>query len=229
MSTIVLATQNPGKVQELQTLLNGSGIRVIGLADLDQSFPEPVEDGQTFIDNATIKAVTYAKATGMLCLADDSGLEIDAIGGRPGVISSHYAFDGETEGRAAEMTRAQRDLSNIDRILAELDEVDFEDRAARFICVMVLADPDGTILATSEGIFEGRIGLPVDHPHCTPADAVPRGSNGFGYDPIFLVAPEYIQTSAELESSDKNAISHRGAAVRSMIDQIKSLKIQGTQ
>ncbi|MFK7759696.1 MAG: non-canonical purine NTP pyrophosphatase, partial [Phycisphaerales bacterium] len=145
MSTIVLATQNPGKVQELQTLLDGSGVSVIGLSDLDQSFPEPEENGQDFIENATIKALAYAQATGMLCLADDSGLEIDALGGRPGVISSHYAFDGETEGKAAEMTRAQRDSSNIDRILAELDEVDPEDRAARFICVMVLADPDGTI------------------------------------------------------------------------------------
>jgi XTP/dITP diphosphohydrolase len=158
-------------------------------------------------------------------LADDSGLVIDALGGRPGVISSHYAFDGETKGRAAGMSREQRDEHNIDRVLAELDPVDLKDRSARFVCVMVLADADGTVIAASEGKFEGRIGLPVDHPHVTPSDSVPRGHNGFGYDPIFLVAPDYIQTSAELDSAAKNAISHRGQAVRGMIEQIKTLSI----
>jgi XTP/dITP diphosphohydrolase len=90
---------------------------------------------------------------------------------------------------------------------------------------MVLADPEGNILATSEGRFEGRIGVPFDHPHCTPADSVPRGSNGFGYDPIFLVAEDYIYTSAELEPEHKNKISHRGHAVRSMIELVKELQL----
>ena len=223
MSTIVLATQNPGKVAELRALLGGSQIHILGLGDIEDSFPEPEENGDTFLDNATIKAVAYAKATGRPCLADDSGLVIDAIGGRPGVISSHYAFDGEIDEQAARLSRQQRDVRNIDRVLAELDEFEPEERTARFVCVMVLADSDGSILATSEGKFEGRIGLPIDHPHATPSDSVPRGSNGFGYDPIFLVGPDFIQTSAELDSKAKNAISHRGQAVRDMIEQIKTL------
>lgn len=225
MSTIVLATQNPGKVNELRSLLDGSGIEIIGLGDLDASFPEPVEDGTTFIENATIKAKQYAKLTGKHCLADDSGLEVDALDGKPGVISSHYAFDGNADGDAADLTRQQRDEMNIDRVLKELELVDLKDRTARFKCVMVLASPEGEVLATSEGRFEGLIGLPLDHPRCTPADSVPRGGNGFGYDPIFLVADDYIQTSAELEPDAKNAVSHRGHAVRAMIDQIKKLQI----
>lgn len=225
MSTIVLATQNPGKVSELRSMLDGSGIEIIGLDDLEQSFPEPIEDGRTFIENATIKAIAYAKLTGKPCLADDSGLEIDALDGKPGVVSSHYAFDGDAEGEAADLTRQQRDDLNIDRVLKELDPIEPQKRTARFACVMVLADPDGNILATSEGRFEGRIGVPFDHPQCTPADSVPRGSNGFGYDPIFLVAEEYIYTSAELEPEHKNKISHRGHAVRSMIELIKDLQL----
>ena len=211
MNTIVLATQNPGKVDELRSLLAGSPINILGLSDLDDSFPEPDETGATFIDNATIKAIEYAKLTGMPCLADDSGLEIDALGGRPGVISSHYAFDGQVEGRAATMTRQERDRHNIERVLAELEEVEAKDRTGRFKCVMVLADPDGSILATSEGTFEGRIG---DHI---------QGENGFGYDPIFLVGDDFTRTSAELSADEKNAVSHRGHAVRGMIEQIASL------
>jgi len=221
MTTIILATQNPGKVSELRSLLGGSQIHILGLSDLEDSFPEPDETGETFLDNATIKAVEYAKLTGRPCLADDSGLVVDALGGKPGVISSHYAFDGQADGPAAELSREQRDSKNLDRVLDELELVDLEDRSARFVCVMVLADPDGSILATSEGTFEGRIGLPVDHPHTTPTDSVPRGHNGFGYDPIFLVAPDFIQTSAELSASAKNAVSHRGHAVREMIRQIQ--------
>jgi len=225
MSTIVLATQNPGKVDELRALLGGSQIHVLGLNELGESFSEPDETGETFIDNATIKAVTYAKATGRVCLADDSGLEIDALDGRPGVISSHYGFDGVIEGRAAELTRHQRDEHNIDRVMAEMELVDFEDRSARFVCVMVLADPDGNILATSQGKFEGRIGLSCDDPHAAPCDCVPRGGNGFGYDPIFLIEPDYIKTSAELDAQAKNKISHRGQAVRAMIEQIKGFDL----
>lgn len=225
MSTIVLATQNPGKVGELRSLLQDSPIEILGLSDLNDSFPEPDETGQTFIENATIKAVQYAKLTGKHCLADDSGLMIDALGGRPGVISSHYAFDGVAEGRAAEMTRQQRDEHNIDRVLAELDGIPLEERSARFVCVMVLADPDGKVIASSEGTFEGRIGFPIDEPNTIPSETVPRGEHGFGYDPIFLVHPNYLQTSAELDADEKNAISHRGEAVRAMIEQISTLSL----
>ncbi len=225
MSTIVLATQNPGKVGELRSLLEGSSIQILGLSDLNDSFPEPDETGETFLENATIKAVEYARLTGMHCLADDSGLMIDALGGRPGVISSHYAFNGDAEGRAAMMTRQQRDDHNIDRVLAELDGVPLDERTARFVCVMVLADPEGKVIASSEGAFEGRIGFPIDEPGAIPSETVPRGDHGFGYDPIFLVHPEYLQTSAELDASEKNAISHRGEAVRAMIEQIKALSL----
>lgn len=214
MPTIVLATQNPGKVRELQSLLQGSEIDIIGLDSFDQSFPEPEEDGETFLVNATIKAIAYAKATGMHCLADDSGLIVDALDGRPGVISSHYAFDGETEGDAADMTRDQRDVLNGQRVLGELRGVADEKRTARFTCTMVLADPSGAVLASTVGAFEGRIGR---------EDQVPMGENGFGYDPLFLVGPDFERTSAQMSPVEKNEVSHRAKAVNQMITTIESI------
>ena len=214
MPTIVLATQNPGKVRELQSLLKGSGIDIIGLDSFNQLFPEPDESGTTFLENATIKAVAYARATQMHCLADDSGLIVDALGGKPGVISSHYAFDGDAEGEATQMTRQQRDDLNCQRVMKELDGVPDDQRSARFTCTMVLSDPTGAVLATSEGLFEGRIGQ---------VGEVPRGANGFGYDPLFLVAPEFARTSAEMKPNEKNAISHRAKAVGKMIKEIESV------
>jgi len=214
MPTIVLATQNPGKIKELQSLLKDSGIDVIGLDSFDQSFSEPDESGSTFLENATIKAIAYSKATSMHCLADDSGLIIDALDGKPGVISSHYAFDGDADGEAASMTRQERDNLNSERVMRELAGVTDERRTARFTCTMAFADPNGDILASSEGLFEGRIGQDGE---------VPRGENGFGYDPLFLVAPHFDMTSAEMEPSDKNGISHRAKAVKKMIQEIKSV------
>ncbi len=214
MHTIVLATQNPGKISELQSLLQGSGIDLIGLDSFNRDFSEPIEDGETFLDNATIKARAYAKATGMPCLADDSGLIVDALGGKPGVISSHYAFDGDEIGEAASLSREQRDELNCQRVLRELVGVADENRTARFTCTMVLADPSGTVLATTVGAFEGRIGQ---------IGEVPRGEHGFGYDPLFLVAPGFERTSAQIEPSEKNAISHRGKAVKQMIEAIESV------
>jgi XTP/dITP diphosphohydrolase len=210
LDRLVLATQNPGKVAELAGLLAPAGVRVLGLADLPGPFPEPDETGDTFDANATIKAIAYAAATGLPCIADDSGLVVDALDGAPGVISSHYA----TDGRPDERTREQRDHANNARILRELDGVPPERRAARFVCVMVLADANGHVLALIRGSFEGRIGTPPD---------VPRGSNGFGYDPLFLVAPHFTRTSAELAKAEKNALSHRGAASRAMLDQLTHL------
>jgi non-canonical purine NTP pyrophosphatase (RdgB/HAM1 family) len=142
MRELVLATQNPGKIAELQGLLAPAGYTVLGLADVGELPPEPDETGSTFEDNATIKALAYARATGRLCLADDSGLEVDALDGRPGVISSHFAFDGRTDGEAAAMTREQRDRANSERLMAALAGVAPEDRGARFVCTMVLAGPD---------------------------------------------------------------------------------------
>ncbi len=208
---IVLATGNAHKVEEMRAILAPLGIPLLGLNDLraqgEGPFPEPAETGGTFEANASIKALAYARATGRLCLADDSGLEIDALAGRPGVISSHYATDGRETG----LSRADRDAANNARVLRELEGVPPRDRAARFVCVMLLASPDGE-LARARGTFEGRIGVPG------PAQegGVPRGDNGFGYDPLFLVGPEFRRTSAELSSEEKNALSHRGHAARAM-------------
>lgn len=230
MPELVLATQNPGKIAELRDLLAPAGYTVLGLADVGELPPEPEETGETFEENATIKAVAYAEATGRLCLADDSGLEVDALGGRPGVISSHFAWDGRTDGEAAAMSRGQRDRANSERLMAELAGVAPEDRAARFVCTMVLAAPGlgaggfrppdrakrdrVSVLAVTRGVFEGRIGMP---------GTVPRGSGGFGYDPFFLVAPDFTRTSAELDKSEKNRLSHRGMAVRTMEAHLRRL------
>jgi XTP/dITP diphosphohydrolase len=202
---IVIATGNPHKVDELRAIFAEQGIPVVGLKGLPGSpdLREPEETGRTFEENAAIKARSYAAQTGRLCLADDSGLEVDALGGAPGVISSHYC----TDGREAGMSREERDRRNNERVLRELEGAADDARSARFVCVMVLAAPDGRVLAASRGTFEGRIGRPGD---------VPRGTHGFGYDPLFLVAPAYTSTSAELPPAEKNRLSHRSAAARLM-------------
>ncbi len=214
MPSIVFASQNPGKVKELQALTQGQNIDIIGLSDFDRDFDEPIEDGTTFLENATIKAIAYAKETGMHCLADDSGLIVDALDGKPGVISSHYAFDGETEGEAASLSRQERDDRNNERLLRDLEGIPDDQRTARFTCTMVLASPEGLVLAHTKGEFEGRIGQ---------IGEVPQGDNGFGYDPLFLVAPGFDRTSAQLDPSEKNAISHRAKAVASMIEALGSV------
>ncbi len=216
MPTIVFATQNPGKVHELRSLFADSGIDLIGLDSFARVFDEPIEDGETFLANATIKALAYAQATGMHCLADDSGLIIDALEGKPGVISSHYAFDGEETGEAATMTREQRDELNSQRVLRELEGIPDEKRSARFTCTMVLSDPSGKVLASTAGAFEGRIGQ---------IGEVPRGDNGFGYDPLFLVGPDFERTSAQMSPAEKNAVSHRAKAVEAMIEAILDMQL----
>jgi XTP/dITP diphosphohydrolase len=209
MDPIVLATANPHKVDELRAILAAGGFRAVGLHELaPPTPPEPAESGTTFEANATIKALAYARATGRLCLADDSGLEVDALGGRPGVISSHYSTDGAETG----LTRAQRDHANNARLLRELEGLPPESRSARFVCVMALATPE-RLLTLTRGTFEGRIGLPGD---------VPRGANGFGYDPLFLVAPDFAKTGAELPTAEKNARSHRAAAARAMLEHLRT-------
>lgn len=205
--TLVIATANPHKVAELRDILAASvpHLRIAGLSDLPGSpFPQPDETGTTFEANVRIKALAYARATGMYCLADDSGLEIDALQGRPGVISSHYATDGRETG----LSREARDEANNRRVMRELEYVPAPMRSARFVCVMALACPalgssNADILHLARGDFEGRIG---------EAHRVPRGQNGFGYDPLFLVAPDFTRTSAELSSAEKDARSHRAHA-----------------
>lgn len=209
MDELVIATGNPHKVSEIAAMLRPAGIRTLSLNEAGGPFPEPEEHGSTFRDNAAIKATAYAKLTGRWCLADDSGLEIDALRGAPGVISSHYSSDGEERGLA----RAERDAANNQRVLKELEGVAPSDRSARFICQMVLADPSGNIRAETLGTFEGRIGEPP---------RVPAGEHGFGYDPIFLVGAGFERTGAELPPEEKAARSHRGAALRAMVEQIRS-------
>ncbi len=227
MPTLILATQNPGKVRELESMLRASDldIDIKGLDDLGQSFPEPVEDGGSFLANATIKATAYAKLTNLPCLADDSGLEIDPLEGRPGVNSSHYAVLDLPQDHQDALSREQRDSKNIDKVLEELDAVPLDERTARFVCTMVLATPSGEILATSQGTFEGRIGLPPTDPFATPSTTVPRGDHGFGYDPIFLVSPEHDHTSAQLDPSEKNKISHRAKALSAMIERLRTIDL----
>ena len=216
MDPIVIATGNPHKVDELRAILGERGIPVIGLRDLPGEFHEPVEHGSTFEENAAIKALSYAEQTGHICLADDSGLEVDALGGAPGVISSHYSTNGVETG----LSRAERDSANNTLLLGRLQSAPEGKRTARFVCVMALAAPAGqygrqpTVLATSRGTFEGRIGIPP---------AVPRGLNGFGYDPLFLLPHPDSRTSAELDPDAKNRLSHRGAAARSMAIHIMRL------
>lgn len=195
--TILLATSNPHKIEEVRAILAPHGYEVIGLDNVGISIPEPEEDGPTFEANARIKAIAYAKATGRVCLADDSGLEVDALGGAPGVHSARYAGIGAT--------RAERDRVNNEKLLRELTRLNLlpEQRTARFVCVMCLAAPDGRILAETRGTFEGLI-----------ADT-PRGDNGFGYDPL-LFLPDRGCTSAQLPPEEKNARSHRGQAARRM-------------
>lgn len=221
LSEIVLATGNPHKVEELRAIFDrllpsgrdgGASVEVKSLEDFGGGFVEPVEDGGTFAENAGIKAVSYAEQTGRACLADDSGLEVDALGGAPGVISSHYFCDGRPDASQAALSRGERDRLNNERLLRALEGVAPEKRTARFVCVMALAAPalagePGRVVATVRGTFEGRIGL---------VGEAPRGEHGFGYDPLFLVAPEYVKTSAELSPEAKNLLSHRGRAAEAM-------------
>ena len=205
---LLFATSNPHKVEEVAAILAPMGIDVVGFGAMESKIPEPVEDGTTFQANARIKAVYYAKALGRMCLADDSGLEVDALGSAPGVHSARYAgVDGQ---------RAQRDGANNEKLLAELQGVPAEQRTARFVCAMCLVDGDGSILAETRGTFQGII------------TTEPRGENGFGYDPL-LYLPDVGCTSAELSPQQKNARSHRGVASREMARHLKSLQRPGNR
>lgn len=209
---LLFATSNPHKIEEVDAVLRPLGIDVIGLDALSEIPDEPIEDGETFAANARIKATAYARATGRPCLADDSGLAVDALGGAPGVYSARYAADEFGAETFAAMSRGDRDQANNDKLLRELADVPQNDRTARFVCAMCLVGPDGATLAESSGTFEGVI---VDQP---------RGSNGFGYDPL-LEVPWEGRTSAELTAEEKNARSHRGAAAREMADHLQSVDL----
>jgi len=190
--SIVLATQNQGKLSELRLLLADLPVQILSVHDALGSGLEVVEDGATFRDNAVLKARAVCRATCLISLADDSGLEVDALGGRPGVRSARFAHEHAT------------DDENNAQLLRELDDVPESERSARFRCVLALVTPFSDTPASVEGVCEGSI------------TRAPRGNKGFGYDPLFLVEGQSGRTLAELDEDEKNRISHRGRAVRAL-------------
>jgi len=209
---IVVASGNPHKVQEISAIFAQEGlgewVRFLSLSDVGGPFAEPAETARTFQENARMKAVAYAALTHHMVLADDSGLQVDALGGAPGVDSAIWA--GE------QGTREQRDARNNDKLMAAMCNVKRGDRAARFVCFICLADADGTVIAQTRGACEGAI-----------ADA-PMGGGGFGYDAYFLVGDRNI-TSAQLSADEKNKVSHRGHATRLLARELRALVGASTQ
>lgn len=197
---MLMATHNQGKITELSRLLADIPFKLVSLDEVNIS--EVVEEtGETFHDNAILKARVYGELSGILTIADDSGLEVDALDGAPGVISARY---GSPE---------YSDEERVDFLLRNLKGVPFDERTARFISVIAIAAPSGRIM-TVEGVVEGVI------------QYEPMGNNGFGYDPVFYV-PEYGCTTAQLSLTDKNVISHRGKAVRKAIEVLKTKFMDG--
>lgn len=195
--TLVLATGNPGKLRELQALLAGRGIEVLTQTAL--GVPAVQETGATFAENALLKARHVAYHTGLAAIGDDSGLEVDALGGAPGIYSARYAgHHGD-------------DAANTRKLLHEMQNIPKEKRSARFRCTMVwVRSADDQTPLVCEAAWEGRI------------LEVPRGHNGFGYDPVFLV-PEKNCSAAELPPEVKNHLSHRGQALRKLVEQLRAL------
>lgn len=194
MSRVVLATGNPGKVRELAALLADSGLEIVPQTELNVGDAE--ETGLTFIENALLKARHAARATGLPAIADDSGLAVDALGGAPGIYSARYAGTGGD------------DAANNRKLLEALAGLPPEQRTARFHCVMVyLRHADDPVPIVCHGQWPGRI------------LEAPRGVNGFGYDPLFLV-PETDCASAELDAATKNRLSHRGRALRLLVERL---------
>lgn len=190
-----LATRNPGKLREMRQVLADLPVELLGLEALE-GIDEPKETGDTFAENACQKALYYARATGLWCLADDSGLVVDALGGQPGVHSARYAAERFTP----DADRLQRDAANTAKLLEALKNVPAGRRTARFVCHLALAEPAAVLLeatGTVEGVIAGK----------------PAGENGFGYDPVFLV-PQFDLTIAEMPAGLKNSLSHRGQAAR---------------
>ena len=192
---LLIATNNLGKLRELTGLLAESPYTPISLADIGID-EDVAETGSTFEENATLKATSYARMSGILTLADDSGLEVEALGGQPGVLSARYAGDGAT------------DSQRIAYLLDKLDNISEADRAARFCCVLALATP-GEAVQLYSGECRGRI------------LESPRGENGFGYDPVFLLEG-LGKTMAELTQDEKNGVSHRSRAAGKAAEALKS-------
>lgn len=199
MVKVLVASRNPGKVRELEQVLrelNIEGVELVSLHDAPP-YPDPVEDGLTFAENALLKARAGAKATGLPCVADDSGLTVQALNGMPGILSARWSG---THGD---------DQANNDLLLAQM--TDINDRRAAFVSCCVLATPGGEEY-TAEGRWEGEL------------LREPRGENGFGYDPLFQPADADGRSSAELSAEEKNARSHRGKALRALAPHLAALQ-----
>ena len=190
---IVIATKNLDKLREMEIAFKKLPVTILSLADIDD-FPDAVEDGKTFEENALIKAKFFCEKTGLACIADDSGLEVEALGGRPGVYSARFA------GYHA------HDFTNNQKLLEELENAGVTESAADYRCALCFVDTDGTEIVAS-GIVHGTI------------KNVARGEGGFGYDPYFYL--DESKTMAELTLDEKDAISHRGAALREFVPKLK--------
>ena len=199
---LVMASRNPGKVRELGEILKDLDLSLLSLTDFPE-LPEIPEEGATFRENAAAKARETARLTGLPALADDSGLEVEALGGAPGVFSARYAQDRTHPA-------APTDQDNWRKLLQELQGVPWEQRRARFVCEIALALPDGRLF-TARGECPGIIAYE------------PKGSQGFGYDPVFWV-PDFGRTMAELGPERKNRISHRARALTALREMLAGLK-----
>jgi XTP/dITP diphosphohydrolase len=195
---IVLATRNKKKIEEIKRITASLPINVLSLDDFP-GCPEVVEDQDTFEGNATKKAVEVSRFTGKPALSDDSGLEVDALGGRPGVLSARYAPDASSG----------NDPKNYEKLLADLQGMVPETRGARFVCCLALAFPEGGV-RTFFGHAEGRIAREA------------RGKEGFGYDPVFL-PKGFDRTFAEMTASEKDRLSHRGQAIEKLTEFLRNL------
>ncbi len=192
---IIIATHNKHKLAEMRRILEPMGYEVVTDIDLGIKLTDVEENGHTFLENARIKAQSGCKESGLACIADDSGLCVDALNGEPGVYSARYTgVHGDDE------------ANNI-KLLKNLENVPNEKRTARFVCAICVAFPDGGEI-TAHGTCEGRIGFEK------------KGSNGFGYDPLFMVGDKSF---AELSADEKDAISHRGNALKELKEKLSSL------
>lgn len=196
MDRIIFATTNEGKMKEIRMILGDLGVEILSLKDAGIQ-ADIIEDGKTFEENAIIKASAIQKISGGIVLADDSGLEVDYIGGEPGIYSARYMGEDTSY-----------DIKN-QNIIDRLKDAEGSERSARFVCAIAAAFPDGSI-KTTRAVIEGRIGYEI----C--------GEGGFGYDPIFYI-PELGKTSAEISADEKNQISHRGKALREMKEVIRKM------
>ncbi len=194
MTKLVVATHNKGKIREFKAAFESLGLDVVGVGEL-VTVPEPVEDGASFLENARIKAKYYMEATGLPCLADDSGLAVDALGGAPGVHSARYAGDDCD------------DEANNKKLIENLKNIPFEQRTAHYVCELVLVYPDGREFS-ARGTCSGCI------------QDEPVGDGGFGYDPYFYL-PDIKQTMAQISLEEKNKRSHRGLALKALLEQLK--------